>query len=339
MTITCPKCKSEFPLTEEALAGQIEGEVARRIAPERKALIAEATRNARRANDLEQKLGEVDLEVERRVRERLDGATLGVKETVEQHYALQLQDRDTKLGQLRTQIEDLQRRLAQGSQQLQGESQELSVEQELRAAFPGDTFTPVAKGEPGADLLQIVVAQGGQVCGKILWECKRTKNWNAAWLEKLRGDQRASNADVSVLVSQAVPADVTSFKHIDDVWVTRRPLIVPVASMLRAALIRCAFARVTSQGRHTKADLVYDYLTGSSFAHRIMPVIESLTHLRRDLDAKRTRIERELAKEEQRIVVAQTSVQRLIGDLQGIAGVTIEELEEAPIPALVAAMN
>ncbi len=377
MTITCPKCKAEFPLNERALAGQIESEVSKRVAAQRKRLADEAAHDAptaaaatieeknrtlkalqasvgeyrdklaaahaeqleleRMRNALAQKLGEADLEVERRVRERLDGAALSIKETVAQDYALQLQDRDTKLGQLRTQVEQLQRKLAQGSQQLQGESQELTIEHELRAAFPGDTFTPIAKGEHGADLLQIVVAQGGQVCGKILWESKRTKNWNAAWLEKLRADQRASKADVSVLVSQAVPSEVTSFKNIDDVWVTRRALIVPIASMLRAALIRCAVVRATSQGRQTKADMVYDYLTGAGFANRIMPVIESLAHLRRDLDAKRARAERELAKEEQRIALAQGSVERLIGDIQGIAGITIEELDTVPMPALVAA--
>lgn len=337
MTITCPKCKSAFPLTEQALAGHIESEVARRIAPERRALIAEATRNAQRANDLEQKLGEVDLEIERRLRERLEAATSSIKETVEQKYALQIHDQKLKLDQARAHAEDLQRRLEQGSQQLQGESAEICIEAELRAAFPGDTFAPVATGERGGDLVQIVVAQGGQVCGKILWESKRTKHWNAAWLEKLRADQRDCGADVSVLVSQAVPPDVTSFKNVDDVWVTRRPLIVPIASMLRSALIRCAVLRTMSQGRQTKADLVYDYLTSASFVHRIMPVIESLAHMRRDLDSKRTRAEREFAKEEQRIAMAQLGVDRLIGDLQGIAGITVEELEELPLPALIAA--
>ena len=377
MTITCPNCKMEFPLNERALAGQIESEVAKRVAAQRKALLDEAAHEAataaaatieekdrtlkalrvsigeyreklaaaqsdqleleRTRNALAQKLGEADLEVERRVRERLSGATLTIKETVEQRYALQIQDRDTKLGQLRTQVEELQRRLEQGSQQIQGESQEISIEAELRAAFPTDTFTPIAKGQPGGDLLQIVVARGGQVCGKILWESKRTKHWNAAWLEKLRADQRDSGGDVSVLVSQAVPADVTSFKNIDDVWVTRRPLIVPIASMLRSALMRCAVLRTMSQGRQTKAELVYDYLTSASFVHRITPVIESLAHMRRDLDTKRTRVERELAREEQRIALAQGSVERLIGDLQGIAGITIDELDELPLPALVAA--
>ncbi|HEY1976390.1 MAG TPA: DUF2130 domain-containing protein [Candidatus Baltobacteraceae bacterium] len=377
MTITCPKCKTEFPLTERALAGQIEGEVAKRVAAQRKRLADEAAHDAqiaaaaaieekdrtlkalrtsvgdyrdklaaaqadqleleRSRNALAQKLSEADLEVEQRVRGRVDGETLRMKERIKEQYELQVHDRDLKLGQARTQIEDLQRRLAQGSQQLQGESQEISIEQELRAAFPTDTFTPIAKGECGADLLQTVVAPGGQVCGTILWESKRTKNWNAAWLEKLRADQRESKADVSVLVSQAVPADVTSFKNVDDVWVTRRPLIVPIASMLRSALVRVAFVRATSQGRQTKADMVYDYLMGADFRHRVMPVLESLAYMRTDLNAKRARIERELAKEEQRITIAQVSVQRLLGDIQGIAGITIEELDELPMPALVAA--
>jgi len=367
--------ESELKRRARAIDEKIETRVAARIAAESKHLEAEAARNAtiaatarmeqkdrelealratllehremlagaqskeleleRERNRLEQKVNEVDLEVERRVHEHLETATGTIKQTLEERYTLEIQDRDTKLSQLGSQIEELQRRLAQGSQQLQGESQELTIEQELRAAFPMDTFVPVPKGELGADLVQTVVAPGGQVCGSILWECKRTKNWNAGWLVKLRTDQREAAADVSVLVSQALPPDVTNFKNIDDVWVARRSVIVPMASMLRVAIIRIAIARARSQGRQTKAEMIYDYLTSGGFAHRILPVIESLGSMRRDLDKRRARVEREMAKEEQQIRIAEGSVHRLIGDIRGIAGIGLDELEGDELPALV----
>jgi hypothetical protein len=118
---------------------------------------------------------------------------------------------------MQRQIEDLRRKAEQGSQQLQGEVQELALEALLRQKFPRDLLEPVPKGEFGGDLIQRVLGPAGQICGAILWEAKRTKNWSDGWLGKLREDQRAAKADLALIVSHALPKGLQTFDQIDGV--------------------------------------------------------------------------------------------------------------------------
>jgi hypothetical protein len=121
---------------------------------------------------------------------------------------------------MQRQIEDLKRKAEQGSQQLQGEVQELELEAMQRAKFPHDIIEPVPKGEFGGDVLQRVINPLNQPCGTILWESKRTKNWVDGWLAKLRDDQRKAKADLALIVSNALPKGVHTFDHVDGIWVT-----------------------------------------------------------------------------------------------------------------------
>ncbi len=118
----------------------------------------------------------------------------------------------------RLQITSLQRKAEQSSQQAQGESLEIALEHQLRSQFPFDVIEPVAKGEFGGDVLQHVRDHTGQICGKILWESKRTKAWSDSWLTKLKGDQRAAHAELAIIVSQTMPKDVTHFEQMDGIW-------------------------------------------------------------------------------------------------------------------------
>jgi hypothetical protein len=150
---------------------------------------------------------------------------------------------------LQCEIEELRRKAEQGSQQLQGEVQELELESMLGSAFVYDTITRVPKGEFGGDVLhRVVMNQTGAVCGTILWESKRTKTWSDGWLAKLRQDQRAAKADVAVIVSQALPKGVKQFELIDGVYVVSPQCVRPVAEMLRGLLVEVAGARLGGGG-------------------------------------------------------------------------------------------
>jgi hypothetical protein len=107
---------------------------------------------------------------------------------------LKLAEKDKTIGDLQAKLQEALRKAEQGSQQLQGEIQELELEALLRGAFPRDVIEPVAKGEYGGDVLHRVIDPYGRRCGAILWESKRTKNWSDGWLGKLREDQRAAVA-------------------------------------------------------------------------------------------------------------------------------------------------
>jgi hypothetical protein len=175
---------------------------------------------------------------------------------------------------MQRQIEQLRRKAEQGSQQLQGEVFELELESLLRAKFPQDIIDPVAKGDFGGDALQGIVGPLGQRCGSILWELKRTKNWSDAWLPKLRDDQREAKADIALIVSNALPKGTQTFDLIEGVWVSETRCAIPLAIALRQSLIEISAARQAGEGQQTKMELVYQYLTGPGFRHRVEAIVE-----------------------------------------------------------------
>jgi hypothetical protein len=235
---------------------------------------------------------------------------------------------------MQRQIEELKRKAEQGSQQLQGEVLELELEATLRAHFPRDVIEPVGKGEFGGDVLQRVIGPAGQPCGTILWETKRTKNWSDGWLAKLRGDQRAAGAELAVLVSKALPKGVDTFGYVDTIWVTDFPVIVPLAIALRQSLIEIAGARKAQAGQATKMELVYQYLTGAKFRHRVEAIVEKFSDMQGDLDRERKAMTRLWAKREAQIQGVIESTVGMYGDLQGIAGKAFQEIEGLAIPLL-----
>src|SRR6202034_1425658 len=181
----------------------------------------------------------------------------------------------------------ISRKAEQGSEQLQGEVQELELESLLRVKFPRDIVEPICKGEVGGDVLHRVMSPHGQLCGTILWESKRTKNWSDAWLAKLRDDQRAAKADVALIVSQSLPKGVDTFDFVEGIWVTESRCAIPVAIALRQSLIELSAARQAADGQQTKMEMIYQYLTGPRFRHRIEAIVEKFTDMQADLARER----------------------------------------------------
>ncbi len=167
-----------------------------------------------------------------------------------------------------------------------------------------------------------------------MWESKRTKNWSDGWLAKLRGDQRAAKADIALLVSQAMPKGVESFDLIDGVWVAETRYAIPLAVALRQSLIDLAAARQSREGQESKMELVYDYLTGPKFRHRVEAIVEKINDMRGDLDKERKVMTRAWAKREAQIQVVIDATMGMHGDLQGIAGQAIQEIEGLDVPLL-----
>ena len=199
-------------------------------------------------------------------------------------------EKEQTISSMQKQIEELKRRAEQGSQQLQGEVQELELESLLRAKFPQDTIEPVPKGEHGGDVLQRVKNSSGQLCGTIIWESKRTKSWSDTWLAKLREDQRTAKAEIAVIVSQALPKDIDPFGQMEEVWVTYPKTAMPVAVLLRQALLEVSAARIASEGQQTKMEMVYHYLTGPRFRQRVQAIVEAFSSMQEDLDKEKKAI-------------------------------------------------
>ncbi len=288
----------------------------------------------KKQRELDDAKREMDLTVEKRVQAGLSATRDQARKEAEEGLKLKVMEKEQTITSMQKQIEDLKRRAEQGSQQLQGEVQELEIEALLRAKFPLDTIDPVPKGEYGGDALQRVVDSMGRACGTILWESKRTKNWADGWLGKLRDDQRAAKADISVLVSQVLPKDVEPFGLVDGVWVTHPRSAVPVAMVLRNTLIELAAARQVAEGQQTKTEMIYHYLTGPRFKQRVEAIVEAFSSMKEDLDKEKKAITKQWAKREEQIDRVMQGTVGMYGDLQGIAGKTLQEIEGLEMKAL-----
>ena len=288
----------------------------------------------RKQRELDDAKRELDLTVENRVQAGLTLVRDKTKQETEAALGLRVREKEEQIASMQRQIEDLKRKAEQGSQQLQGEVQELALEALLRQRFPRDLIEPVPKGEFGGDLIQRVVGPGGQVVGSILWEAKRTKNWSDGWLGKLREDQRTARADVALIVSQALPKDVQTFDYVDGVWVTDPKCAIAVAVALRESLLALSAARMAGEGQQTKMEMIYRYLTGPRFRHRIEAVVERFTEMQADLDRERKAMTRLWAKRDEQIHGVVETMAGLYGDLQGIAGRSMQEIAGLEVPLL-----
>jgi hypothetical protein len=288
----------------------------------------------RKERELEDAKREMELTVERRIHEALGITRDEARKEVEEQMKLKVMEKEHTITSMQKQIEELRRKAEQGSQQLQGEVQELAIEALLGVRFPRDTFEPIPKGVHGGDTLQRIVGPLGKSCGTILWEYKRTKNWSDAWLPKLRGDQRAAKAEVAVIVSQALPAGVETFELIDGVWVLHPRAIIPVAVVLREMVIEVACARQASEGQQTKTEMVYEYLTGPRFRQRVQAIVEAFSSMKEDLEKEKAVITRQWAKRDEQIEHVMQGTVGMYGDLQGIAGKTLQEIEGLELKAL-----
>lgn len=288
----------------------------------------------KKQRELDDAKRELELTVEKRVQDSLNEVRNQAKLQAEEEQKFKVMEKEQTIAAMQKQIEDLKRRAEQGSQQLQGEVQEIELENLLRVKFPFDNIEPVAKGEFGGDVVQRIFSQQGQASGTILWESKRTKNWSDGWLTKLREDQRTAKAEIAVIVSQVLPKDVESFDIVDGVWVTHPKAAIPVATVLRNTLLQVNMARQVSEGQQTKTEMVYQYLTGPRFKQRVEAIVEAFSSMQEDLDRERKAIMKQWAKREEQIERVMNATVGMYGDLQGIAGKSLQEIEGLELPRL-----
>lgn len=276
---------------------------------------------------LKDKEREMDLSIEKQVQQSQASIRVKAQQEAEEKLNLKVAEKDQKLQQMAKQIEELQKKAEQGSQQTQGEVLELQLEETLRSKFPFDNIEPVPKGVSGADVIQRVISPSTSVCGAIIWETKRTKSWSNGWVAKLKTDQRAANAELAILLSTTLPNEITTFDQVDGIWVASPKYAVPLALALRQTLLEVANSKQSQEGQETKQALVYEYLTGPRFRHRVEAIVEKFTDMQDDLNKEKKAMTRMWAKREGQISAVIDSTVGMYGDLQGIAGQAIQEIE------------
>ena len=284
-------------------------------------------RALQQSRELETAKRELALTVERQVSEQIEKAKVEAKWAAENAMDLKVKEKEAQIASMQTVIADLKQKSEQGSTQIQGEVQEVELEKTLRAKFPYDVIAEVGKGISGADCQQEVKDASGKMAGVIVWESKRTKSWSDGWLAKLRDDQRTAKADIAVLVSAVLPKDTQGFDLIDGVWVCELKLAVPLAIALRRVLLETSLARGAGEGQKSKMEILYSYLTGLQFRQRVQAIVEAFTSMQEDLLKERKLITKSWAKREEQLTNVMESTVGMYGDIQGIAGKAVQEIE------------
>ena len=286
----------------------------------------------KRQRELEEKEEKLELELSRKIDAERQKIIQKTSKEFEETHRLKDAEKDKQLDDMKKQIDELKRKAEQGSQQMQGEVLELELEESLKEEFPFDDIEPVAKGIKGGDIIQTVKTQSGRICGKILWETKRTKNWSDSWIQKLKDDQRDAKADLAILASETLPKGFHHFRLISGVWVTDILSSVSLALALRVVLIQVARERETQVGKKEKMEIAYNYLTGQEFRNRVEAIVESFTAMKADLEAERRAMLKIWAKREKQIERVISNAAGMHGDLQEIAGTSLPTIKMLELP-------
>jgi hypothetical protein len=238
----------------------------------------------------------------------------------EQEYQLRMRELEKQLEDQKKLAEEMKRRAEQGSMQLQGEVQELMLEEILQAAFPFDEIIEVGKGVRGADCIQTVRNQFGNEAGKIIYESKRTKDFSNDWIEKLKADMRSLGADAAVIVTKALPKDMDRFGEKDGVYICTFIEIRSVALMLRNALLKIADVRKSEENKGDKMVMLYDYLTSNEFGEQWKAIREGFMNMKLSIQKERDAMERLWKAREKQLEKVLLNAAHIRGSIEGIAG-------------------
>lgn len=281
----------------------------------------------KRTRELEDAKKGLELEVQRRIDEEREKIRKQAIEMFTEEHRLKDLQKDKKISDMERLIDELKRKVEQGPIQAQGEVLELDLESFLKSTFPTDEIEPVPQGMRGADIIQKVYSKSGQHCGTIIWETKRTKNWSDSWISKLKDDQRTVKAEIAVIVSAAMPDEINSFGQKEGVWVCNLTLAGSLAEVLRSLLLNVALTRSSAVGKNEKMEMLYSYLSGTEFRHKVEAIVEAFVAMRESLEKEKKAYARIWAQREKHLERAILSTAGMYGDMQGIIGASLPEIK------------
>jgi hypothetical protein len=252
-------------------------------------------------------------------------------EKVREEERLKHAELQKKLDVQTRMAEEMQRKAEQGSMQLQGEVQELAIEEYLVNAFPKDEVEEISKGVRGGDCVHVVIDNFGNECGRILYESKRTKSFSKDWIVKVKDDMRLKQAEVGVIVTEAMPGDHTRFIQIDGIWICSFAEFKSVSLLMRHTMIRIGEVTAAQDNKGDKMKLLYDYLTGTEFRQRVDAIREAFEQMNSDLQKERTQSISNFAKREKQIFKVMENTVALYGEVRGIAGNAVQTIKALEI--------
>lgn len=274
---------------------------------------------------------EMEIQMQKALNEEKNRLTDSIRKQEEERNQMRFKEYEKQLEDQKKLVEEMRRKAEQRSMQLQGEVQELALEELLKSNFPFDVISEVGKGVRGADCIQTVRNNLGQECGKIIYESKRTKDFNKDWVDKLKADMRGQVADIAVIVTQAMPKDMETFGEMDGVWICSFAEVKAVAQVLRDSVLRVHNVSISQENKGDKMTLLYNYLTGSEFTEQWKAIREGFMSMKVSIQKERDAMERiwkAREKQLERILLSSTHIRGSIDGISGMDAIDINLLEE-----------
>jgi hypothetical protein len=334
--------KDERQKLEKKLRSQLQEEQSERIAAMQQELAGktEQLKEFNRAkSDIERLKREkeelraaVELEAEKKLNQMLAEEREKIRKTEENRIQLKVSEKDHVILQLKEQLQEAHRKAEQGSMQLQGEVQELAIEEWLAEQFPLDSIEEIKKGQRGADCLQVVNTHNRRNCGSIYYESKRTKAFQPAWIEKFKSDIQAKGADIGVLVTEAMPPEMERVGLKEGVWICSFEEFKGVCHLVRESIVRLSRAVATQENKGEKMGMLYDYLTGNEFRMQVEAIVEGFTQMQNDLESEKRSMQGIWKKREKQIQKVLLNTNHMYNSVKGIAGNAIQAVPLLELP-------
>ncbi len=282
----------------------------------------------KKTKELQEKQEMMELEVQR----KMDAERKLIEENARKKEAesqfMKLNEKDLLIQTLQKNLEEMNRKVEQGSMQVQGEVQELALEKLLQTSFPFDKIEEVGKGVRGADCIQTIRNNIGKECGKIIFESKNTKEFVQDWIPKLKADMRTAKADVAVIVTKVMPKDMEQFGLKDEVWICTFNEVRALATVLRDGVIKIEQAKASQENKGDKMHTLYDYLIGNEFYNHISAVVQGFTAMKAALEKEKAAMNKLWKEREKQIELVSLNTTSMYGSIQGIAGNSVKEIKE-----------
>ena len=270
---------------------------------------------------------ELEIDLQRKIQEERTRMTEEIRKLEEQknqaretEHQLRIREYEKQLEDQKKLVEEMRRRSEQGSMQLQGEVQELALEEMLRQHFPFDKIEEVGKGVKGADCIQVIRNGFGVECGKIIFESKRTKDFSREWIQKLKSDMRSQGADMAVLVTNVMPRDMDQFGEKEGVWICSFGEVKPLVHVLRDTVLKVFSLAKSQENKGEKMQFLYTYLTSHEFSEQWKAIREGFLSMKQSIDKERDAMEKIWKSREKQLEKVLLNATHIKGSIEGIAG-------------------
>ncbi len=270
----------------------------------------------------------IKLQMQRELNSQLKEERNKITKAIQEEHLLKLKEKDEQLDQIKRQLEETKRKAEQGSQQIQGEAQELAIEEWLKSHFIYDEIKEVKKGAYGADCIQTIHTRELPNCGKICYESKNAKTFNNEWIAKLKQDMLKANAELGVLVTTIYPKGLDRMGLVDGIWVCSLEEFKGSVALLRESLIRVKKSLIKEENKGDKMALLYNYLTGSEFSMSLQAIVDGFIKMREELEKEKRSVMASWKRREKLIEGVLENTTQMYGSLQGIAGNSIAHIKE-----------